>query len=55
MTTDELEQHAERMAICIESGVSEERAREIADEEVRRGKTIRRTDSLGRVPVRRSP
>ena len=36
MTPDEQEAHAERMAICIEAGVTEQRAREIADEQVQK-------------------
>ena len=35
MTPDEQEAHDERMAICIEAGVTEQRAREIADKQVR--------------------
>jgi hypothetical protein len=35
VTPDEQEAHDERMAICIEAGVTEQRAREIADEQVR--------------------
>ena len=35
MTPDEQEAHDERMAICIEAGVTEQRARQIADEQVR--------------------
>lgn len=36
MTEDEREAHEERIAICVESGVPEDEARRIADEQIRR-------------------
>jgi hypothetical protein len=45
VTPDEQEAHAERMAICIEAGVTEQRAREIADEQVRVMRARAETDT----------
>lgn len=36
MTPDEREAHEERIAICVESGISEDEARRTADEQVRK-------------------